>query len=74
MELNAIYKQLTKKTWQPTNIKLKYFNYNIEKHFKKKYKAKPQKRNIGKKKGGGYRPPLKPKQLNKIELLKIPHE
>jgi len=41
MELNVIYKQLAKKTWQFTNIELKYFNCSIKKHFKKKYKTKP---------------------------------
>jgi len=41
MELNVIYKQPAKKTWQFTNIELKYFNYNIKKHFKRECKVKP---------------------------------
>jgi len=41
MKLNVIYKQSVKKTWQFTNIGLKYFNCNMEGHFKREYKAKP---------------------------------
>jgi len=35
MELDAIYKQPIKKTWQFTNIGLKYFNCGIKEYFKK---------------------------------------
>jgi hypothetical protein len=73
MELNAIYKQSAKRPWQSANIGLKCFNCGIKGHFKRECKVKPQRRNIGGKKGG-YRPPPRPKQLNGTELPKVPHE